>query len=89
MTNKFETFKNGKVRVTVWANQTTKEVVIANRNSFGYNYMKGIDAEFDKKYGCNLKSEQGKSNYRCFYNSAKSMQSVGFKLVKNGEMPLW
>lgn len=89
MINKFETFKNGKVKVTVWANQTTKEIVLANRNSFGYNYMKGIDAEFDKKYGYKLKSEQGKSNYRYFCNSAKSMQSVGFKLVKNGEMPLW
>lgn len=89
MKTQFEILKNGKVKVTVWANAATKEIVTANRNSFGYNYMKGIDSEFDKKYGCNLKSEQGKSNYRYFYNSAKSMQSVGFKLVMRGEKPLW
>jgi ABC-type thiamine transport system substrate-binding protein len=90
MTNQFETLKNGKNAIAVWANTVTKEITVANRNSFGYNVHKGLDQEFSKKYGCNLKYTQGKgSNYRNFYHSANSMNEIGFKLVLRGEQPLW
>lgn len=89
MKTQFDLLKNCKNATTVWANAETKEIVIANRNSFGYNYQIKTDDEFDEKYGRNLKHNQGKADYTLFYNSAKSMQSCGFKLVKRGEMPLW
>ena len=34
MKTNFELLKNGKVAVTVWANQETKEIYPANSNSF-------------------------------------------------------
>ena len=84
----FELLKNGKNAVTVWANPSTKEIYPANKNSFGFNALRSFD-EFYDKYGKNLKTNQGKSDYAKFYYSAKSMESVGFKLVKRGENPLW
>lgn len=89
MKNTFETLKNGKVAVTVWANPVTKEIYPANRNSFGYNALYTLGDDFYNKYGKNLKHNQGKVDYSKFYYSAKSMESVGFKLVTRGEMPLW
>jgi len=89
MKTNFETLKNGKNAQTVWANPTTKEIVIANRNPFGYNMTRGFDTDFDRKYGDSLKTTQGKGNYQYFYYSAKSMQSVGFQLVMRGENILW
>jgi len=88
MKSQFELLKSGKVAQTVWANPTTKEIYPANKNSFGYNAIHRYD-EFREKYGKNLKINQGKSDYTQFTYSAKSMESVGFKLVKRGEMPLW
>jgi len=67
----------------------TKEIVIANRNSFGYNLIAGYDPEFDSKYGRNMKKNQNKGNYRNFSYSEKSMNEVGFKLVTRGEIALW
>ena len=90
MTTQFEILKNETNKVAVWANPTTKEITIANRNSFGYNVHKGTDQDFAKKYGCILKYNQGKgSNYRNFYHSANSMNEIGFQLVLRGEKPLW
>lgn len=88
MKSTFATLKNGKNAETVWANPTTKEIVLANRNSFGFNMETDIDSEFDAKYR-GLPVNQGKSDYRKFYYSAKSMQSIGFQLVKRGENTLW
>jgi len=50
MKNTFDILKNGKVSNNVWANSTTKEIVFANKNSFGFNYLKGEDREFESKY---------------------------------------
>ena len=89
MKTTFTTLKNGKNAIAVFANPTTKEIVLANRNSFGFNVETRIDAEFDSKYGKSLKINQGKSDYRKFYYSAKSVESLGFQLVKRGENPLF
>lgn len=89
MKNQFEILKNGNVSVSVWANKSTNEIYPANRNSFGYNAEYHLGDEFYNKYGKNLKTNQGKSDYTRFYYSAKSMQSVGFELVLRGEKPLW
>lgn len=88
MKTQFELQKNGKVATSVWANIETKEIYPANKNSFGFNALKQFD-EFYDKYGKNLKTNQGKSDYTKFYYSEKSMLSVGFKLVKRGDVPLW
>jgi hypothetical protein len=87
--NEFYLLKNGKNAETVWAKKETKEIVIANKNSFGYNMKHSFESDFYKKYGCNLKRNQGKSDYTSFYYSAKSMESIGFVLVKRGESTLW
>jgi hypothetical protein len=89
MTNSFELLKNGKVATAVWANPTTKEIYPANRNSFGWNAQHFSGNEFFHKYGKNLKTTQGRVNFRNFFYSAKSMESVGFKLVLRGDSPLW
>lgn len=89
MKTTFETLKNGKNATTVWANATTKEIYPANRNSFGYNAEYHLGDAFYNKYGKDLKTTQGKSDFRKFYYSAKSMESVGFKLVLRGENTLW
>jgi hypothetical protein len=90
MTAQFEVLKNGTNKVTVWANPETKEITLANRNSFGYNVHKGLDQEFATKYGCNMKYNQGKgSNFRNFYHSANSMNEIGFVLVERGQEILW
>lgn len=89
MKTNFDLLKNGKVAINVWANPTTKEIYPANKNSFGFNAVHCIGDIFWFKYGRNMKVNQGKSNYRSFYYSAKSMQENGFQLVKRGENPLW
>lgn len=89
MTTTFVTLKNGNNAVTVWANPTTKEIYPANRNSFGYNAERNYNDAFYKKYGKNMKTNQGNADYRRFYYSAKSMQEIGFQLVTRGERPLW
>lgn len=89
MKTTFTTLKNGKNSISVFANPTTKEIVLANKNSFGYNVETKIDSEFDSKYGKKLKTSQGKSDCRKFYYSAKSMESLGFQLVKRGENPIF
>ena len=90
ITKKFDTLKNGLNSTTVWANATTKEIYPANRNSFGYNARAAaFGSDFYKKYGCNMKTNQGKSDYSSWYYSAKSMQEIGFVLVKRGEKTLW
>ena len=89
MKTKFNIFKNGNVATTVWAKAKTKEMYPANRNSFGYNAQYVLGDWFYEKYGKNMKTNQGKSDYRKFYYSAKSMENVGFKLVTRGEKPLW
>jgi len=89
MENKFNILKNGKVGVSVWANATTKEIYPANRNSFGYNAQYDLNSWFWDKYGKNMKTTQGKSDYTKFYYSAKSMQDAGFQLVLRGQNPLW
>ena len=88
MTSTFELLKNGKLAAAVWANPVTKEIYPANRNSFGYNAEKFYNAFYDK-YGKDLKANQGKANYKRWFYSAASMQSVGFQLVLRGENPLW
>lgn len=89
MKTTFTTLKNGKNAIAVFANPATKEIVLANRNSFGFNVETRTDVDFDLKYGKNLKTNQGKSDYRKFYYSAKSVESLGFQLVKRGENPLF
>ena len=89
MKTSFDTLKNGKNSVSVWGNAEAKETYPANRNSFGYNAQYHLGDYFYKKYGKNLKMNQGKGDYTKFYYSAKSMESVGFKLVLRGENPLW
>jgi hypothetical protein len=89
MKNTFDLLKNGKVATAVWANPTTNETYPANRNSFGWNAERVIGDAFYQKYGVDLKTTQGRVNYRRFFYSAKSMESVGFKLVLRGELPLW
>ena len=89
MKTTFTLLKNGNNSETVWANPTTKEITTANRNSFGYNLLAGMDREFQEKYGCNMKSNQGKGNTRLFYKSAKSLNEAGFVLVMRGAIPLW
>lgn len=89
MKNTFDLLKNGKVATAVWANPTTKETYPANRNSFGWNAEQVIGNAFYHKYGVDLKTTQGRVNYRRFFYSAKSMESVGFKLVLRGQDPLW
>lgn len=90
MKNQFETLKNRNVAVTVWAKPDTKEIYPANRNSFGYNALQAAyDSEFYKKYGKNMKLNQGKGDYTKFYYSAKSMNEAGFVLVLRGQKPLW
>ena len=89
MKAKFNLLKNGNVATTVWANAKTKEMYPANRNSFGYNAQYVLGDWFYEKYGKNMKTNQGKSDYRKFYYSTKSMENEGFKLVTRGEKPLW
>jgi hypothetical protein len=89
MKNTFELLKNGKVATAVWANPTTKEIYPANRNSFGWNARQIIGNDFFNKYGKDLKTTQGRVDYRSFFYSARSMESVGFKLILRGQMPLW
>lgn len=89
MKTTFDTLKNGKNATTVWANPTTKEIYPANRNSFGYNAEYHLGDDFYNKYGKNLKTTQGKADCRKFYYSAKSMESVGFKLVLRCENPIF
>lgn len=89
MKTNFNLLKNGKVSVSVWANLQTKEIYPANRNSFGYNAEYHLGDAFYEKYGKNLKTTQGKADYRKFYYSAKTMESIGFQLVLRGEQPLW
>ena len=89
MATSFTLLKNGNVAETVWANKETHEIYPANRNSFGYNAVYILGNEFYKKYGCNLKLNQGKSDSRKFFYSAKSMESIGFQLVMRGNCPLW
>ena len=89
MKTTFDLLKNGNVATTVWANKETKEIYPANKNSFGFNAEYHLGDNFYNKYGKNLKTNQGKSDYTRFYYSAKSMQSVGFQLVKRNEKPLW
>ena len=89
MENSFKTLKNGKVANNVWANISTKEIFPANKNSFGYNMVQVIGDVFYEKYGKNLKYNQGKSDYTKFYHSAKSMNEIGFVLVKRGDSKLW
>ena len=84
MKNQFETLKNGKNAQTVFANPTTKQIVIANKNSFGFNVICGSDKEFDI-IADGLKRNQGKSNYSQFSYSEKAVESLGFILVKRGE----
>jgi|JI10StandDraft_1071094.scaffolds.fasta_scaffold4582650_1 hypothetical protein len=90
MKNQFDILKNGNVATTVWAKIETKEIYSANKNSFGYNALQaGYDSDFYKKYGKNMKLNQGKSNYSKFSYSAKSMNEAGFVLVMRGQKPLW
>jgi len=89
MKTSFDILKNGKNAQTVWANATTNEIVLANRNPFGYNCTRGLDSDFDRKYGDSMKTTQGRSNYHYFYYSAKSMQEAGFILVMRGHSPIW
>jgi len=77
--------KNGKVSENVWVNKNTNEIYPANKNSFGFNALSVIGDDFYSKYGKDLKTNQGKSDYTKFYYSAKSMESVGFTLVKRGD----
>ena len=89
MKTQFETLKNGKVAVTVWANTSTKEIYPANRNSFGYNALVSND-EFYKKYDKNMKRNAPKSPLGGSYSySFKSMEEIGFQLVMRGDDPLW
>ena len=88
-TQKFSLLKNGNVAQTVWANLETKEIYPANKNSFGVNAQYILGDWFYQKYGKNLKTNQGKSDYTKFYYSAKSMESVGFKLILRGSKPLF
>lgn len=89
MKTSFDLLKNGKSASNVWANVATKEIYPANKNSFGFNACHVIGNEFWNKYGRNMKVNQGRHDYTRFYYSAKSMQEVGFQLVKRGENPLW
>jgi hypothetical protein len=81
--------KNGKVATTVWANLKTKELYIANRNSFGYNALSIVGDWFYAKYGRGMKTTQGRADSSKFYYSAKSMENAGFQLLKRGEVPLF
>lgn len=89
MKTQFDLLKNGKVATTVWANKETKEIVVANRNCFGWNMLRGFDKEFDTLYGNDMKINQCKGNYRGFSYSAKSMEEKGFNLIMRGADPLW
>ncbi len=89
MKTQFTILKNGKNSETVFANKETKQIVIANKNSFGFNVLAIIGDEFYNEYGKNLKTNQGKSDYTKFYYSEKSMNSIGFFIVKRGDIPLW
>lgn len=89
MKTKFETLKNGKNATNVFANTNTKEIVEANKNSFGFNVLSVIGDAFFKKYGKDMKTNQGKKDYSKFYYSEKSMNEKGFVLVKRGEEILW
>lgn len=84
----FSILKNGKNSETVFANPTTKQIVVANRNAFGYNVIVRSDSDFDQ-LAVNLKRNQGKSNYRQFTYSQRDVESLGFILVKRGDAPLW
>ena len=89
MKNTFELLKNGNVAETVWANPSTREIVKANRNTFGYNMLVDYRSAFYSKYGINMKSNQGKSSRSGFSYSARQMESIGFQLVMRGSAPLW
>lgn len=89
MEAKFKTLKNGNNAQTVWANITTKEITSADRNSFGYNKLAGMDKEFNDKYGVNMKKNMSKSTPLHFSYSAKQMNEIGFILVKRGDKTLW
>ena len=89
MKTNFDLLKNGNVAKTVWANEETKEIYPANNNSFGYNALMNRNDSFYKKYGVNFKISWTKSYHSLPCYSAKQMQSVGFQLVKRGELPLW
>ena len=89
MKTNFDLLKNGKVSVSVWANPQTKEIYPANKNSFGHNAEHHHGNAFYARYGKNLKKTQGRADYRKFYYSAKTMESIGFQLVWRGEQPLW
>lgn len=84
----FTTLKNGKNSESVFANPSTKQIVSANKNSFGFNVICYKDREFDA-LATNLKRNQGKSDYTQFTYSQRDVESLGFQLVKRGDLPLW
>jgi len=88
MKTTFTTLKNGKNSVTVFANIETKQIVLANKNSFGHNVIMGADKEFDL-LARNLKYNQGKADYTQFTYSQRGVESLGFKLVKRGDSILF
>jgi len=89
MTNQFNLLKKGNNSDNVWANPTTREIVKANKNSFGFNMVLGSDSEFDKIYRYKLSSNQSRANGSRFSYSHRQMESLGFQLVKRGEKPLF
>jgi fructose-1,6-bisphosphatase/inositol monophosphatase family enzyme len=86
MTTSISLLKNGKVSTACFSNPVTKQVVIANKNSFGYNVICGSDSEFDK-LAIGLKRNQNKSDYRTFSYSQKAVESLGFVLLVRGSEP--
>jgi len=88
MNTTFELLKNGNNAVACFSNPTTKQIVTANRNSFGYNVIAGLDKEFDNlAYDANLKKNQNKGNCRVFSYSKKDVESLGFELITRGFAP--
>lgn len=90
MNTNFKTLKNGNNATTVWANPTTKEIYPSHRNSFGYNAIAAAyNSPFYNKYGKDMKTNQGKSNYSQFSYSANAMKAIGFQLIMRNEKILW
>ena len=85
----FDLLKNGNVSKTVWANPETKEIYPANSNPFGYNALWDRGDDFYKKYGHKMSVSWTKGLHPMPCYSARQMQSVGFRLVRRGDSPLW
>jgi hypothetical protein len=92
MKNSFELQKNGKVAQTCFANAEKKLIVTANNTGYGFNFKyreMAVESQvkFHNLFGFNLKASWSKGRNITPAYSQSVMESIGFTLVKRGDIP--